>query len=566
MALVLDTSLSGPLSLVTDKPFLKERGVEKTFHLGREPIDTEHRQVVYIVRAEVAPMHMIAQHIKRWRSQPKKEVYVYMVPRRTIIAEHALVEQGVWGDVQVGEFNNLDIIPFDDDLLSLELPNAFREVYVDRDRTALYAVARALMKIQSMFGVIPQIRGKGTASRLVADMMVKMRKEAQVDELVLPPEIDQLILIDRECDLVTPLLTELTYEGLIDELYNIQNASVEVSSDIAGTPQHAGRKVRVPLNSNDKLFSELRDLNFTAVGPTLKKKALHLHEVEQERYKLQERAVSQIKDYVKKLKEMNIAQEKTLLGLHTNLAQELRAVVNESTFNKRLEAQFDLLHGKDAKVNDYIEELLYTNEPLTKVLRILCLHSLLFNGLKRLDFYKRELVQTYGYEMMLTLTSLERASLLKRADSALKSNPWSSIKKTFKLLVEDVSELNPQDIAYVYSGYAPLSIRVVQKLLQQKDLKASDEALKLVPGPHFEIEQPQPRGSNPSDGSDGRVRNKVVLVFFLGGCTFTEVSAIRFLAKMDQGQREYLVGTTKLINGDKLLEPLLHKFEPLQRR
>ena len=38
-------------------------------------------------------------------------------------------------------------------------------------------------------------------------------QEAQVDEMVLPPEIDQLILIDRECDLVTPLLTELTYEG-----------------------------------------------------------------------------------------------------------------------------------------------------------------------------------------------------------------------------------------------------------------------------------------------------------------------------------------------------------------
>ena len=61
-------------------------------------------------------------------------------------------------------------------------------------------------------------------------------------------------------------------------------------------------------------------------------------------------------------------------------------------------------------------------------------------------------MQTYGYEMMLTINSLERASLLKRSDSALKSNPWTTIKKSFKLLVEDVSEVNPNDIAYVYSG------------------------------------------------------------------------------------------------------------------
>ena len=35
--------------------------------------------------------------------------------------------------------------------------------------------------------------------------------------------IDTLIIIDRNVDLVTPLLTQLTYEGLIDEFFGIQN-------------------------------------------------------------------------------------------------------------------------------------------------------------------------------------------------------------------------------------------------------------------------------------------------------------------------------------------------------
>lgn len=34
---------------------------------------------------------------------------------------------------------------------------------------------------------------------------------------------DSLIVIDRRVDMITPLLTQLTYEGLIDELLGIKN-------------------------------------------------------------------------------------------------------------------------------------------------------------------------------------------------------------------------------------------------------------------------------------------------------------------------------------------------------
>jgi vacuolar protein sorting-associated protein 33A len=42
-----------------------------------------------------------------------------------------------------------------------------------------------------------------------------------------PPEtsdkIDSLIILDRGVDMITPLLTQLTYEGLVDELIGIKN-------------------------------------------------------------------------------------------------------------------------------------------------------------------------------------------------------------------------------------------------------------------------------------------------------------------------------------------------------
>lgn len=44
--------------------------------------------------------------------------------------------------------------------------------------------------------------------------------------------IDTLLLLDREVDPVTPLMTQLTYEGLVDELLGISNGTVQF--DVAG--------------------------------------------------------------------------------------------------------------------------------------------------------------------------------------------------------------------------------------------------------------------------------------------------------------------------------------------
>lgn len=37
--------------------------------------------------------------------------------------------------------------------------------------------------------------------------------------------IDSLIIVDRNVDMITPLLTQLTYEGLLDEFFGIQNCT-----------------------------------------------------------------------------------------------------------------------------------------------------------------------------------------------------------------------------------------------------------------------------------------------------------------------------------------------------
>ncbi len=43
-----------------------------------------------------------------------------------------------------------------------------------------------------------------------------------------------MILLDREVDVVTPMCTQLTYEGLIDETLQIKNGSVTTDSASGG--------------------------------------------------------------------------------------------------------------------------------------------------------------------------------------------------------------------------------------------------------------------------------------------------------------------------------------------
>lgn len=54
--------------------------------------------------------------------------------------------------------------------------------------------------------------------------MMRLRREQANYEEQITPQIDNLILIDRTSDLLTPFLTQLTYEGFIDELFNIKNS------------------------------------------------------------------------------------------------------------------------------------------------------------------------------------------------------------------------------------------------------------------------------------------------------------------------------------------------------
>lgn len=117
---------------------------------------------------------------------------------------------------------------------------------------------------------------------------------------------------------------------------------------------------------------------------------------------------------------------------------------------------------------DLLEEMIGKQAPITHILRLLSLYSLTNNGIKPklYEFYRREIVQTYGFKHIKTLQNLEAAGLIRKTDTGVfGKSGYTAIRKNLNLIVDDVDEVTPNDISYVYSGYAPISIRLVQLAL-----------------------------------------------------------------------------------------------------
>jgi len=203
----------------------------------------------------------------------------------------------------------------------MEIPAAFKECLLDGDLSSLYYVARAIMKVQSFFGLIPNIKVKGKLAKNVFEMIVRMRRQVGNEVLTAPPEIDSLILIDREVDLVSPMVSgcffacicfkvlitryikfaQLTYEGLIDELFGIKNSFLQPTFHCIPETK-PGQKPKIWLRSLDNIFSAIRDLNIQYVGGRLKEKATEIDKEIQKRNDLV--TVKQIKEFTQRLPQL----------------------------------------------------------------------------------------------------------------------------------------------------------------------------------------------------------------------------------------------------------------------
>ena len=506
-------------------------------------------------------------------------------------------------------------------------------------------MGRALITLQRAFGLIPRILGKGDAARRLTNIMFRLRTELPSSS-TFPGingygQIDSLIVLDRQVDMITPLCTQLTYEGLIDETIGIKNCFVEVdpaltnpapptpsssaaphsgaqgapprkkkhllstlgtsSSSTAGSASAKnsaiGQQQQPAAPGGDPLFSDLRDRNFTVIGGILNRIAKRINTDYEGRHSAQ--TVGQIREFVGKLS--GLQAEHQALRLHTGLTEQIMSTTGTAEFNRVLEIQqsespvqtksilglncfhsfSDIVAGLDLAVQETaIRELINQAADLSSILRLLCLYSLISGGIKpkALEEFKREILQTYGYQYLPLLISLADLNLLSRFTGT--KSAFTNARKPLKLVVDEVDEGQPEDISYVYSGYAPISVRMVQHAIglgnssggmvgglgsggagarertgaQVVGWKSIDEVMRTLPGAVFEEHQHLEDAAKPGKAYH-QDNLPVTVVCFIGGCTYTEIAALRFTSQRLR-RRKFLIVTTGILNGNTIMDAL----------
>lgn len=630
-ALILDHDLSTTVSLVVNFTTLKEHGVDRIFwlqsNLPPAMDSSQFSSVVFITSPNPSQLTKIAAYSHKLLNQAKApNVSVISAPSCPMLVSKVFESHGIYDEIATYSWP-VYFLPISDDeaapVLSLSLSGGgFKETYFDGLPTAIHLAAEAVQNIQQKHGQISKIIGKGQSAKLLADLLLyqKEKRDAELSDNILKQdspspedtfdsmygntfigsEIDSLIIIDRSCDFVAPLLTQLTYHGLIDEFYKISDSgSVELPAAVVSAPDSkntssstssisnpAGKKTTV---LQDPLFREIHNLNFAVVGQSLNKVARQLQADYEKRHEAQ--SVSEIKAFVNKLGGLQSLHQN--LRFHTSLAEDLMGLVQGDTFNSWLEIQQNLVADSldTYTLHSMIDTLISRSADISIVLRLVCLECCVRGGMKEkdLDFFKESILQTYGYEHLATLEKLEQADLLF-ARSSQHPNTFPYLRKQLSLVVdqpienEGVSELVsddlntiPSDISYVYSGYAPISVRLVQSIIDKPSILKNykrkstqpgppvagwagvEDILRYLPGPT--VEEHHRSLSNERENKLRRILTRNTpgkhklnsMVLYLGGITYAEIAALQLLTKTSE-THNLIIATTGIISGKKMID------------
>ncbi|CAK9293655.1 unnamed protein product [Gordionus sp. m RMFG-2023] len=629
--IIWDENVIASISLIIEYQILKDNDVIHMYSLKEQSVPMESaKHIIFIIKPDLNNINSLYFFINSFQKKNfnHKELHLLWVPKNFVLYDEKLKELDLYTIfTSIGNLG-ADLFPFDSDLISMEILGVYKDLILEYDPFSLYLSGRALNKLLKIHPLLcntkPKIISKGVAAKKVHELLKdpnfqdaneKINKAFQ-ETLSLSndlsskpysssasyssPNTTTLIILDRSVDLLTPLLTQLTYEGLIDEIFGIKGTSLKMpskgggigDSNFANTESENNKAIKtLSLNSRDEIFGETRDKNFNAVGSYLSIKAKNLASQFEERHNV--KTVSEVKGFVSKLPYLqNIRSH---LTNHTTIAEVIKERIDSDEFRDILKAEQEFLFcvGTD-KINTYIEDCIARKESLTKVLRLLCAQSFVNNGLKTkvLEQYSRDIFQTYGYVHMLTLNNLKECKMLVNyiPDSTNK-RPFSALVKSYNLIVEKTDEKLPHDFSYVYSIYAPLSVRIVQKILStnfkethiankgmsQKNSSFASLNIEYNKNPFFLEEDNKSinHSSIPDSGSvrSGSVDNNsldlnesssyqqnTIIVFMIGGLTLAEISALRFLLKSEESSYDYLIITTEIINGKTWIDYMYEHY------
>ncbi|XP_062498684.1 vacuolar protein sorting-associated protein 33B isoform X5 [Pezoporus occidentalis] len=573
--LFIEADLMSPLDRIANVSILKHE-VDKLYKVESRPAAGASDQFCFLVRPRIRTMRYIADIVNADKMSGRSRKYkIIFSPQKFYACEMVLEEEGVFGDVTCDEWS-FYLLPLDEDIISMELPEFFRDYFLEGDHRWINSIARALQLLNSLYGPFGRVYGIGRCAKMSYELWWDLEGESEGDGQGRKPEIGNVFLMDRDTDYVTALCSQVVYEGLVDDTFRIKCGSVDFGPDVTSSD----KSIKVLLNAQDKVFSQIRNEHFSSVFGFLSQKSRNLQAQYDRRRGMD---IKQMKNFVsQELK--GLKQEHRLLSLHIGACESIMKKKTKQDFQEMIKAEHSLLEGFDIREStSFIEEHIDRQVSPIESLRLMCLLSITENGLIPKDYrsLKTQYLQSYGPEHLLTFHNLKRIGLLteqvagetltavesrvsklvtdraagKITDAfnslARKSN-FRAISKKLGLIPRLDGEYDlklPRDMAYVFSGaYVPLSCKIIEQVLERRGWQGLEEVVRLLNGHEFSV------SDSAAEDSAAAEAQRVVLAVFLGGCTFSEMAALRFLGK-ERGCK-FIFLTTAITSSARVMEAM----------
>ena len=537
--LVLENSLISKLSFfINDVSILLKQQVKKEiFHMGKT-INVDSEVMIFLVPGKlfflVEILAIIDKYFKERQSSVNLvnnqsiEFNIIFVP--TIDSEcQSIIEKSVYHDFIKVHNLNMDIYTIDYDLISLEEQDALKDLYIDRNYNCLSILSRSILKFQTVFGKIRHKYIKGTLGKRLYDLLKKDEEKIHFHN---NNEILGSIFIDREIDFITLFCTQGSYEGMIDENFNINLNSIKVPPKLLEKDIKKDL-LKLDLSHSNKLYTMIKDYSFSKIRVFLPNRLIQHSKIIEEGKK--ETDIMKIQKGIEKVR--LIKEERQSLTDHINIADYLSQQQKTPFYSVYVLFEQQLLFGElPNQLHEYYSDHLCKKEDKNIILRFICLESISQSGIKSkyYDTLKRDFINTYGFQEIFLWNNLEKMRILKKDD---RTYTYYKANKNLNLIYENVDLMKEDDVSYAYGGYCPITVKLIEKVVKGGWEKIIS-ALNDLPGetyfPENEDRIVNPKGKN------------FILLVFIGGITYSEIAGIRCLNNQLKNIK-FIILTTHII-------------------
>ncbi|OHT09496.1 Sec1 family protein [Tritrichomonas foetus] len=481
---------------------------------------------------------------------PNYTKVMLVIPRGTAQIQRAIAEKGYVVATQTNESNNnndlkinnpsvqvaiydfpADFLPIGTDFFLLPCFHSFYKLNIQSDFEDIYNSARALSKIESLFGHIPHVMCAGINAARVHQVLNQFNAGQKAQMKI--PQIDSLIIIDRNVDLITPLTTEVNVEGFINAAFNIQYSSV--------IPKVMGMDDPIVLTEYNEVFRTIRMMPWHRMREYV---TAVQGKIDERLESLKARQGEFTKDYaqLKSLQDMKPKIEKLF-----NLANEAIKKLKQDTpaFDEIYSSEFQLLQHHSCI--DLAENLVLIYNDWRNALRLLCLEDACGERRSASDVAKiqNEISNEFGLENCLeSFLNLEKTRFLSSSEFRV---PLRGCLEKLDVMGPVDENNDPTDACgTALGGFVPPSVRFVQKFAEGETAWLSKNFSDKI----YINESGQKPNREPGE-------TRRIIVFFVGGVTSTEVGTIRNIGRSYyNGEIEFIVGSTDKISYNRFLDQI----------